>query len=89
MKYHANAIENGEAPPGYFAEVRGDPEVPHAIALRQARAMKAVLLAARAWAKAYESTSAKVKLDGLYAADKRLLDAQQRLEQIEKEVTRG
>ena len=91
MKYHANAIGNGEEPPDYFAEVRADPEVACPdFALRHARAMKAVLLAAKAWNRARESR--RMMPDGLsaeYVTRCRLACACQRLAKIEKEVSRG
>ena len=83
MKYYAYATENGETAPDYFAEVRGDGEVSYSLALRQARAMRAVLLAARAWAKAYELSGS------LWDADKQLLTALARLKEIEGKVARG
>lgn len=70
------------------------------LALRHARAMKAVLIAAKAWTKAataleiaYErdvhvSAGAPIAQRHLDAT-KRLLDAQDRLAKIEKEVSRG
>lgn len=61
-----------------------------ALATRHARAMKAVLLAARAWNRARESR--RMMPDGLsaeYVTRCRLACACQRLAKIEKEVSRG
>jgi len=86
MRYHANAIGNGEEPPDYFAEVRADPEVACPdFALRHARAMKSVLLAAKAWHREMLGASEM----RLRAAEDRLSLAQERLAKIEKEVSRG
>ena len=91
MKYHACATENGEAVPSYFGEVRSLSEVgAPPLALRHARAMKAVLLAARAWNRARESR--RMMPDGLsaeYVTRCRLACACQRLAKIEKEASRG
>ena len=88
MKYHAYATENGEAVPRYFGEVRSLSEVgAPPLALRHARAMKAVLLAAKAWARAW--TAALENPEGLRVADRRLVTAQERLAKIEKEASRG
>ena len=61
-----------------------------ALATRHARAMKAVLLAAKAWNRARESR--RMMPDGLsaeYVTRCRLACACQRLAKIEKEVARG
>lgn len=63
-----------------------------ALALRHARAMKAVLLAAKAWARALRAPVTKCGRDGLhveYVARVRLAAAQAQLAKIEKEVSRG
>ena len=71
-----------------------------ALATRHARAMKAVLLAAKAWAKAATALEVAYERDVHVSAGapiaqrhldatKRLLDAQARLAKIEKEVSRG
>ena len=56
-------------------------------ASHHARAMKAVLLAAKAWARAW--ARALENPEGLRMADCRLVAAQERLAKIEKEVSRG
>ena len=61
-----------------------------ALAIRHARAIKAVLLAAKAWNRARESR--RMMPDGLsaeYVTRCRLACACQRLAKIEKEVSRG
>lgn len=83
MKCYAYAIENGEMKPDYFAQVRGDSEVSHTLALRHARAMKAVLVAAVAWGKEYDAPTSMAALN---AKDKRLTSAVRRLGEIEKEM---
>lgn len=58
-------------------------------ASRLARAMKAVLLAARRYAAAWPFDATKVHREVATKARDRLLAAQARLEKIEKEVSRG
>lgn len=87
MRYDAVADEFADCA---FAMVTGARAKSAAIALRHARAMKAVLLAAKAWNRARESR--RMMPDGLsaeYVTRCRLACACQRLERIEKEVARG
>ena len=73
-----------------FVTVMATEHSTNALALRHARAMKAVLLAARAWNRARESR--RMMPDGLsaeYVTRCRLACACQRLAKIEKEVSRG
>lgn len=69
----------------HYATVQATRPASEALALRHASAVRAVLLAVRAWAKA------RGLLDEFRFADaeRRLYAAQERLAQIEKEVTRG
>ena len=65
-----------------------------ALATRHARAMKAVLLAAKAWAKAVDRRANADPADYVARivaedAERRLYAAQEQLERIEKEVSRG
>ena len=87
MRYDAGAdIVAGE----YYAEVQAATATNLDLAERHARAMKAVLLAARAWNRARESR--RMMPDGLsaeYVTRCRLACACQRLAKIEKEVSRG
>ena len=90
MKYHACATENGEAVPSYFGEVRSLSEVgAPPLALRHARAMKAVLLAARAWGKEYPDAGKVPPVGRMCEAVARLERALGRLAKIEKEASRG
>jgi len=82
MRYDATSeIIAGE----WYATVQATRPASEALALRHASAVRAVLLAVRAWAKA------RGLLDEFRFADaeRRLYAAQERLAQIEKEVTRG
>lgn len=90
MKYHACATENGEAVPSYFGEVRSLSEVgAPPLALRHARAMKAVLLAAKAWGKEYPDAGKVPPVGRMCEAVARLERALGRLAKIEKEASRG
>lgn len=68
-----------------------------ALASRQARAMRAALLAAKAWANAVEKRAKALRVNahqhfaGVVVADaeRRLYAACERLAEIEKEVSRG
>lgn len=88
MRYDAGAdIVAGE----YYAEVQAATATNLDLAERHARAMKAVLLAARAWTKACGEPQ-RGTVGGLsveYTRRMRLLAAQERLVKIEKEVSRG
>ena len=66
-----------------------DATVSEALALRHARAMKAVLLAAKAWAKRWPRDRTLDEQRAYEVATARLLAAQARLTKIEKEVSRG
>ena len=82
MRYDATSeIIAGE----WYATVQATRPASEALALRHASAVRAVLLAVRAWAKA------RGLLDEFRFADaeRRLYAAQERLAQIEKEETRG
>lgn len=82
MRYDATSeIVAGE----WYATVQAARPASEAHALRHASAMKAVLLAAKAWAKA------RGLLDEFRFADaeRRLYAAQERLAKIEREVSRG
>lgn len=100
MKYVATAHQ--EADGRWYACVESDGKRSRGmdLALRHARAMKAVLLAARAWARAATALEVAYERDERVSAGapivqrhldatKRLLDAQARLAKIEKEVSRG
>ena len=83
MRHDATTDEFAD---GAFAVVTGARAKSAALALRHARAMKAVLLAAKAWARAREASSDEFR----YAdAERRLYAAQARLAKIEKKVSRG
>lgn len=97
MRYDATSeIVAGE----WYATVQATRPASEALALRHASAVRAVLLAAKAWTKAataleiaYErdvhvSAGAPIAQRHLDAT-KRLLDAQARLAKIEREVSRG
>lgn len=89
MRYHACATENGEAVPSYFGEVRSLSEVgAPPLALRHARAMKAVLLAAKAWGKEYPDAGKVPPVGRMCEAVARLERALGRLAKIEKEASR-
>ena len=69
-----------------------------ALASRQARAMRAALLAAKAWANAVEKRAKALRVNAQHQhfaevivadAERRLYAAQERLAKIEKEVSRG
>lgn len=82
MRYDATSeIIAGE----WYATVQATRPASEALALRHASAVRAVLLAVRAWAKA------RGLLDEFRFADaeRRLYAAQERLAQIEKEVSHG
>lgn len=82
MRYDATSeIIAGE----WYATVQAARPASEALALRHASAVRAVLLAVRAWAKA------RGLLDEFRFADaeRRLYAAQERLAQIEKEVSHG
>ena len=87
MRYDAVADEFADCA---YAMVTGTRAKSTARALRHARAMKAVLLAVKAWNRARESR--RMMPDGLsaeYVTRCRLACACQRLAKIEKEVSRG
>jgi hypothetical protein len=80
MRYDAEAtVVAGE----HYATLQSAMPADEALAIRHARAMRAVLLAAKAW----ERAGRAVDLHRYSAA--RLARAQERLAKIEKEVSRG
>ena len=85
MKYEAEDVRINDE--HYASVTAGRATTGESQSLRHARAMKAVLLAAKAWAKAWEK--ALEKPEGLRVADRRLVAAQEQLAKIEKEVSRG
>lgn len=89
MRYDATSeIIAGE----WYATVQAARPASEALALRHASAVRAVLLAVRAWAKArglLERWPSPRRRCRFADAERRLYAAQERLAQIEKEVTRG
>lgn len=97
MRYDATSeIVAGE----WYATVQAARPASEALALRHASAVRAVLHAARAWAKAATALEIAYERDVRVSAGapivqrhldatKRLLAAQAQLAQIEKEVSRG
>ena len=88
MKYEAEDVRINDE--HYASVTAGRATTGESQSLRHARAMKAVLLAAKAWNRARESR--RMMPDGLsaeYVTRCRLACACQRLERIEKEVSRG
>lgn len=87
MKYEAEDVRiNSEH---YASVTAGRPAQDTPRSLRHARAMKAVLLAAKAWAKASVGRRAKNGFSVEYVSRCRLDRAVARLAKIEKEVSRG
>jgi hypothetical protein len=86
MRYDATSeIIAGE----WYATVQATRPASEALALRHARAMKAVLLAAKAWAKRWPRDRTLDEQRAYEIATARLLGAQARLAKIEREVARG
>lgn len=86
MKYDATAeTVAGEQ----YATVQAARPASEALALRHARAMKAVLLAAKAWARRWPRDRTFDEQRAYEIATARLLGAQARLAKIEKEVSHG
>lgn len=86
MKYLAVSLEEGGE---WDATVQAARPASEALALRHARAMKAVLLAAKAWAKRWPRDRTLDEQRAYEIATARLLGAQARLAKIEKEVSHG
>lgn len=86
MKYLAVSLEEGGE---QYATVQAARPASEALALRHARAMKAVLLAAKAWARRWPRDRTFDEQRAYEIATARLLGAQARLAKIEKEVSHG
>lgn len=85
MRYDATSeIIAGE----WYATVQATRPASEALALRHASAVRAVLRAAKAWAKRWPRDRTLDEQRAYEVATARLLGAQARLAQIEKEVSR-
>lgn len=86
MRYDATSeIIAGE----WYATVQATRPASEALALRHASAVRAVLRAAKAWAKRWPRDRTLDEQRAYEIATARLLGAQARLTKIEKEVSRG
>ena len=101
MRYGSYANEDGQPEQKWHATVQNDNAIEsQRLALRHARAMAAVIRAAKAWQRASARFERSCEADALVStvapilqaqldAEKRLLAATARLVAVEKEVSRG